>query len=191
MPTSDSVNNATTATRMQVIFTYLLKTHMKGMLWSVSMDAEGWVPAMWNIEEIRDYGCAWSHEEQTTFDPGINDPLLAWKDRDSWSLCVCLFINLRLGHTTLMLLWKDHKWKHKKHRFKFLKKSHINLIQRWRSCFNKLLDASFTWHTNWPFKANIYRLILLTGLFPFRLLKITQATSQGRSASIDSIFIGW
>ncbi len=43
------------------------------------------------MEEIRDYGGLWSHEEQTTFDPGIADSLLASKNRDSWSLMfVCL-----------------------------------------------------------------------------------------------------
>ncbi len=87
-----SVNITTTvAAHIQAIFTFLLKTHMKIMLWSVNVDAWHWVLAMWNMEEIRDYGGLWSHEEQTTFDPGIADSLLASKNRDSWSLMfVCL-----------------------------------------------------------------------------------------------------
>lgn len=93
IPTSHSVNDATTiATQIQAIFTFLLKTHMKRMFGSVSVDAERWVLAMRNMEEIRDYRGPWSHEEQTTFDPGITDPLLASKDHDSWSLCVCVFV---------------------------------------------------------------------------------------------------
>lgn len=135
MSTSNSVNNATTiATHtVQAIFTFSLKTHIKRMLWSVSVKAELWVLATWNMEEIGDYEGTWSHEEQTIW------------SRDRWStscikgswqlesvcvcmcvcLCVCAFmrlcIYLRLGHTFLMLLWKDHKWNHKKQRFWFEK----------------------------------------------------------------------
>lgn len=126
MPTSHFVKDATTiATHIQGIFTFLLKTHMKRMLWSVSVEAERWVLATWNMEEIRDYGGPWGvMRNRPHLIPGSLIQFLHQMIM-TVGVCVCmfvcLFIYLRLGHTFLMLLWKAQKWNHKKQRFWFEK----------------------------------------------------------------------